>query len=47
MNAGAAIYTAGKAGSIRDGIDAAERSIDTGNAMDKLGSLIEVAGEMQ
>ena len=47
MNAGAALYTAGKAGSIRDGIDAAERSIDTGNAMDKLGSLIEVAGEMQ
>ncbi len=47
MNAGAAVYTAGKAGSIRDGIDAAALSIDTGNAMDKLGSLIEMAGEMR
>ena len=47
MNAGAAVYTAGKAGSIRDGIDAAALSIDTGNAMDKLASLIEMAGEMR
>ncbi|HVP95193.1 MAG TPA: anthranilate phosphoribosyltransferase [Methanoregulaceae archaeon] len=45
LNAGAAIYTAGKAGSIRSGMDAAASSIDSGKAMDKLGSLIELAGD--
>jgi anthranilate phosphoribosyltransferase len=47
LNAGAAIYTAGKACSIREGIDAAVVSIDSGNAGERLASLIELAGEPQ
>jgi len=47
LNAGAAIYTAGRAGSIREGVETAILSIDSGKAMDKLSSLIEVTGEAQ
>jgi anthranilate phosphoribosyltransferase len=45
LNAGAAIYTAGKTGSIRKGVEMASLSVDSGNAMEKLSSLIEVTGE--
>jgi anthranilate phosphoribosyltransferase len=34
MNAGAAIYAAGNAGDLREGVRAAERSIDSGAARD-------------
>ncbi|HTY15642.1 MAG TPA: anthranilate phosphoribosyltransferase [Methanoregulaceae archaeon] len=47
LNAGAAIYTAGKAVSIREGVDLAVRSIDTGKAMDKLTTLVESTGGAQ
>jgi len=39
-NAGAAIYVAGKAGSIREGVDLAAASIDSGAALGKLEALI-------
>ena len=39
LNAGAAIYTAGKADSIQDGIDMAKDSIDSGKALEKLNNL--------
>jgi len=39
LNAGAAIYTAGKADSIQDGIDIAKDSIDSGKALEKLNNL--------
>jgi anthranilate phosphoribosyltransferase len=46
LNAGAAIYTAGKAGDIRSGVDAASRSIDSGRAMEKLSALVGVTGDI-
>ena len=39
LNAGAAIYTAGKASSIKEGIDIAKDSIDSGKALEKLNNL--------
>ncbi len=39
LNAGAAIYVAGKAASIQDGIDIAKDSIDSGKALEKLNNL--------
>ncbi len=41
LNAGCAIYTAGKADSIADGIKMAAESIDSGSALKKLNELIE------
>lgn len=41
LNAGCALYTAGKAKNISEGIKAAEKSIDTGKALDKLDALKE------
>ncbi len=41
LNAGAAIYAAGKAGSISEGVRLAERSIDSGDALGRLEALIE------
>jgi anthranilate phosphoribosyltransferase len=41
MNAGAAIYVAGLADSIGEGIKMAEESIDSGKAMEKLKDLVE------
>lgn len=43
LNAGAAIYTYGKADSLQEGIKMAQQSIDTGAAMEKLNRLIEVS----
>ena len=39
LNAGAAIYTAGKAKSIQEGINLAKNSIDSGKALEKLNKL--------
>jgi anthranilate phosphoribosyltransferase len=39
LNAGAAIFTSGIAGSIKEGISLAEKSIDSGSAMEKLEKL--------
>ena len=39
LNAGAAIYVAGKADNIQDGIDMAKDSIDSGKALEKLNNL--------
>ncbi len=39
LNAGAAIYTAGKAKSIKEGIEIAKNSIDSGKALEKLNKL--------
>ena len=44
LNSGAAIYTAGKAGSIQEGITEAIISIDTGEAMRKLNALVDATG---
>jgi anthranilate phosphoribosyltransferase len=44
LNSGAAIYTAGKAGSIQEGITKAVISIENGCAMEKLGALIDATG---
>jgi len=39
LNAGAAVYTAGKAASIKEGIEKARDSIDSGRALEKLNKL--------
>jgi anthranilate phosphoribosyltransferase len=44
LNSGAAIYTAGKAASIQEGITEAIISIDTGGAMRKLNALVDATG---
>ncbi len=44
LNSGAAIYTAGKAGSIQEGITEAKRSVDSGCAMGKLNALVDATG---
>jgi anthranilate phosphoribosyltransferase len=44
LNAAAAIYLGDKAGSIADGIKYAERSIDSGRALEKLENLILLSG---
>ncbi len=43
LNAGAAIYVADKAKTLKQGIEAAEESIDSGAALNKLNKLIEVS----
>lgn len=45
MNAGAAIFLGGRAGTLEEGIRHAEDSIDRGRARRKLESLIEMTGE--
>lgn len=45
MNAGAAIYIAGLAESMAEGIKLAEESIDSGKAMDKLNELVEFSNK--
>ncbi len=45
LNAGAAIYANGKAGSIKEGIELAKKSIDSGKAREKLENLIEESGK--
>jgi anthranilate phosphoribosyltransferase len=44
LNSGAAIYTAGKAGSIQEGVMKAVISIDNGSAMEKLSALLNATG---
>ncbi|HDR73493.1 MAG TPA: anthranilate phosphoribosyltransferase [Methanoculleus sp.] len=44
VNAGAAIYTGGRASSIRTGIVQAAMAVDSGNALAKLHALIEATG---
>ncbi|MEE8423505.1 MAG: anthranilate phosphoribosyltransferase [Thermodesulfobacteriota bacterium] len=44
LNAAAAIVTGGGAESMNDGLDVAAQSIDSGNALKKLNSLIELTG---
>lgn len=43
LNAGAAIYAADKASDLKQGIELARRSIDSGNAMKKLEELVEAS----
>lgn len=43
MNAGAALYIAGKSGSIRDGVKLAAEIIDSGKALDTLKIFVEVS----
>lgn len=45
-NAGACIYVAGLADSIRDGVDIATKAIDSGHAYSKLEQLIQTTGEL-
>lgn len=47
VNAGIGIYTAGKAASIKEGVQAAKDIIDCGAAYEKLASLVEKTREMQ
>jgi anthranilate phosphoribosyltransferase len=42
LNSGAALYVAGKAGTVRDGIGLAAESIDSGKARQKLEQLVEL-----
>jgi anthranilate phosphoribosyltransferase len=44
LNSGAAIYIAGKAGSIWEGITEAKRSLDSGCAIGKLNALVDATG---
>jgi len=44
LNAAAAIYLGGKSRTLADGVDAAERSIDSGRAFKKLESLVRATG---
>jgi anthranilate phosphoribosyltransferase len=44
-NAGAALYVAGLAGSIAEGVTRAKKSIDSGAAMEKLQQLVKVTNE--
>jgi anthranilate phosphoribosyltransferase len=46
MNAGAAIYAAGAAGTLRDGVRAAERSIDSGAARDVMERFVARSQEL-
>ncbi len=43
MNAGASLYIGGKAGSIKSGIELAEKIIDSGKALETLNKFIEVS----
>jgi anthranilate phosphoribosyltransferase len=44
LNSGAAIYTAGRAGSVQEGIIEAIQSVDSGRAFDKLNALVDATG---
>ncbi len=44
LNAAAAIYVSGKAGSIGEGLDMAVQSVDSGKAMEKLGAIRKFEG---
>ena len=45
MNAACALYTAGKASSLAEGIRLAQESIDSGNALEKLEELKQVTAQ--
>ncbi|MCI0331249.1 MAG: anthranilate phosphoribosyltransferase [candidate division Zixibacteria bacterium] len=45
LNAAAALYVAGKAGSIREGLPMAEAAVDSGEALKKLKLLVEISGK--
>ena len=45
LNAGSAIYVAGKAGSIKEGIELARQTIKSGKAMEKLEALIKMSNQ--
>jgi len=47
LNAGAAIYVAGRAGRIKEGILRARESIGSGRAREKLEALIELTNRFQ
>jgi anthranilate phosphoribosyltransferase len=47
LNAGASLYVAGAADTLKDGVREAARIIDSGSAKAKLEQLIQVTGEMQ
>ena len=47
MNAGASLYIAGKAKTMKEGIELAERLIDSGKALAVLESLIEVSNQVE
>jgi len=44
MNAGAALYAGGKAGDIADGIELAQDAVSSGQALNKLESLVRISG---
>jgi anthranilate phosphoribosyltransferase len=46
LNAGAAIYVAGGAGSLQEGVRAAEAALDDGRAMAALEALVALSGEL-
>jgi anthranilate phosphoribosyltransferase len=46
LNAGAAIYAAGRAGSLAEGVSLAQAAIDTGAAKAKLDALIDLTSEL-
>jgi anthranilate phosphoribosyltransferase len=46
LNAGAAIYAAGRAGDLEPGVRAAERAIDSGAAAQALDRLVELTGKL-
>jgi anthranilate phosphoribosyltransferase len=46
MNAAAALYVAGAASSVREGVDLARTSIDSGNARDVLERMIAVTNRL-
>lgn len=47
MNAGAALYIGGKAGTIKDGVNLVAEIIDSGKALETLEKLIEVSNRME
>ena len=47
LNAGAAVYTSGKAANLKEGIEAAKQSIDSGNALRKLEALKEFTNRIK
>ncbi len=46
LNAGAAIYVAGKAGSLAEGIECARQAISSGKAQSKLDELVAITAKM-
>ena len=45
MNSAAALVVGGKASDIKDGVELAQQTIDSGAALEKLKSFVEVAGD--